>query len=143
MSKLLKRRVAALEARPDDYVVVDMGIASFFGDLNGRLEANRVGRPFSHFSNPLRPRRTDTDADAMMSQAIARKRKMQEQDGPGARVAERLEQMRQKADPDSAALTAELDKRRADNIREIEREAKGRDRRRMAMLRLFPAVVPT
>jgi hypothetical protein len=77
----------------------------------------------------------------MVSQGIARKRKMQEQDGPGAKVAERLEQMRQKSAGDHE-LTAELDKRRADTVREIEREARRRDRRRQAMARLFPPALP-
>jgi hypothetical protein len=55
-----------------------------------------------------------------------------------------LDQMRRlktKMDEDTE-ITAELDKRQAAVIKEIEREVRARDKRRQAMARLFPALVP-
>jgi hypothetical protein len=112
MSKALKRRLAALEAKLDDYIPVASPVHPLT-NAAATLDAMREGRPFSPSRVP-RPPPPVTNR--------------QPHDGPGARVVERLEQLRAKL-ADDTELAAAFEANRKATIKAIDVENRAGERR--------------
>ncbi len=112
--KALKRRVVALEsAGRDTFIPVDM---SFLDDLNARLDAWRDGRPYSDLPRPPAPAVSTNQADP---------------NSPGARFAERLEQLRQTlVDDEAGDVLAQQQRETVRAIQQGQRDAERRIRQR-------------
>jgi hypothetical protein len=132
-----ERRLAAIEAKVKQKSNVPVESPAGPGsNLRATIDAHAAGRPYCIFRNPIRQPATEAGAE-LARQAIERKRRMAEQDGPGARVAERLELLRAKMGGD-IELDAAFDANRKATIAAIAAENRQRDKRRAAMARLFP-----
>jgi hypothetical protein len=111
--KALKRRVAALEAKPEEYVQV-ASPAGPLSDVAAMLDALGAGRPYSVLHRSSAP-------PASPNQPI-------DPTSPGGHVAERLESLRRKLAEDPG-LDGAFDAARKDTIRQIESENRQRERK--------------
>jgi hypothetical protein len=122
-SKAHRAAIEAIQAARRDAERKPVDVSWFVSEMGRRHDALLAGRPFSRLPSRRPVRSEPIDPNSV-----------------GGRMLDQMRRLKTKMDEDTE-ITAELDKRQAAVIKEIEREVRARDKRRQAMARLFPPVV--